>query len=139
MNPGWKTLAWRTALCVTSALGVDTLDSDENGHPSVSCPAGIRILLPEGEHLGTILVPTFLSRNGSVDHDPLATLANASELIAVDDEWLYLSCFTCRCGYVDSGSNWPSPDEPKPKRNAPQRSPHEVGSPTVDCDIEPLV
>src|SRR5271165_413328 len=66
-------------------------------------------------------------------------LADATALLAGDDDLLYLSCFTCRCGHVDTGSIGPRPDEPKPNRNARQRSPHQVGSTTVDSNIEPLV
>jgi hypothetical protein len=66
-------------------------------------------------------------------------LADATALLAGDDDLLYLSCFTCRCGHVDTGSIRPRPDEPKPKRNARQRSPHQVGPTTVDSDIDPLV
>jgi hypothetical protein len=66
-------------------------------------------------------------------------LADATALLAGDDDLLYLSCFSCRCGHVGTGSIGPRPDEPKPKRNARQRSPHQVGSTTVDSNIEPLV
>jgi hypothetical protein len=66
-------------------------------------------------------------------------VADATALLAGNDDLLDLSCFTCRCGHVDTGLIGPRPDEPKPKRNARQRSPHQVGSTTVDGNIEPLV
>ncbi len=64
---------------------------------------------------------------------------DATALLAGDADLIYLSCFTCRCRHVDTGSIGPRPDEPQPKRNARQRSPHQVSSSTVDSDIEPLV
>jgi hypothetical protein len=74
-------------------------------------------------------------------HRPIHSqpLADATALLAGDDDLLYLSCFTCRCRHVDTGWIRPRPDEPKPKRNARQCSPHQVGSTTVDSDIDPLV